>query len=294
MSDKKQQLVVKDNALINAAYTLDLVEQRLILMSTVRAREDGEGITADKPLKVRAEDYADQFKVTRHTAYEALKAATSGLFNRYFTYEQLTRRGNKEVVKSRWVSRVSYIEQEGTVSIVFAPDVVPLITRLETEFTRYDLEQVSGLTSTYAVRLYELLISWRRTGKTPEIELAVLRERLGVGEGDLLRIDNFKRKVLDFAIRQVNEHTDITAEYEQHKKGRTISGFSFTFTPKNPNRDPNTIDLLTGTTDNERARPKRKRITPAEAECMARPGEEWPELVKRLSADFFITERKGI
>jgi plasmid replication initiation protein len=258
-------------------------------MSTVRAREDGDGITADKPLKVRAEDYADQFKVTRHTAYEALKTATSGLFNRYFTYEQLTKRGNKEVVKSRWVSQVSYIENEGTVSIVFAPAVVPLITRLEKEFTRYDLEQVSGLTSTYAVRLYELLISWRRSRKTPQIELATLRERLGVGEGDLTRIDNFKRKVLDFAIKQINEHTDITAEYEQHKKGRTISGFSFTFTLKNPNRD-----LLTGTTDNERARPKRKRITRAEAEGMARPGEEWPELVKRLSADFFITELKGI
>ena len=287
--DKKQQLVVKDNALINAAYRLDLTEQRLILMSTVRAREEGDGITADKPLMVRAEDYAEQFKVTRQAAYMALKEATTGLFERQFTYEQLTKRGNVEVVKSRWVSQVSYIENEGTVSIVFAPSVVPLITRLETEFTRYDLEQVSGLTSTYAVRLYELLISWRRVGKTPEIELADLRERLGVEDGEYVDMQNFKRRVLAFAIKQVNEHTDIVASYEQHKRGRTITGFSFTFTPKNPNRDPNTIDLLTGTTDNERARPKRKRITRAEAEGMAKPGESWPELVKRLSTEFFIT-----
>lgn len=289
MDDKKQQLVIKDNALINAAYTLDLVEQRLILMSTVRAREDGHGITAEKPLIVRAEDYAEQFKVTRHAAYEALKDATSGLFNRYFTYRRITKRGNVGVVKSRWVSQVEYIDNEGEVSIVFAPAVVQHITHLEKEFTRYDLEQVSSLTSTYAVRLYELLISWRRTGKTPEIDLATLRERLGVGEGELTRIDNFKRKVLDFAIKQVNEHTDIVAEYQQHKRGRTISGFSFTFTLKNPNRDPNTIDLLTGTTDNERAKAKRQRITRAEAEGMAKPGEEWSELVKRLSADYFIT-----
>lgn len=289
MNDKKQQLVVKDNALINAAYTLDLVEQRLILMSTVRAREEGDGITADKPMEVRAEDYAKQFKVRPHTAYESLKEATSGLFNRYFTYEQLTLRGNKEVVKSRWVSQISYVENEGFVSITFAPAVVKLITRLEKEFTRYDLEQVSGLTSTYAVRLYELLISWRRSGKTPEIELATLRERLGVGEGELTRIDNFKRKVLDFAIKQVNESTDITAEYQQHKRGRTITGFSFTFTLKNPGRDPNTIDLLTGTTDAERSRPKRERITRQQAEGMAKPGESWPELVNRLSPDFFIT-----
>lgn len=289
--DKKKQLVVKDNALINAAYRLDLTEQRLILMSTVRAREDGQGITADKPLKVRAEDYANQFKVTRQAAYMALKDATTGLFERQFTYEQLTKRGNVEVVKSRWVSQVSYIEQEGTVSIVFAPAIVPLITRLETEFTRYDLEQVSGLTSTYAVRLYELLISWRRTCKTPAVELADLRERLGVEPGEYVRMHHFKAKVLDASVKQINEHTDIVASYEQHKKGRTITGFSFTFTMKAPPaRDPNTVDWVDGKTDAEaRAdKPRRTIISKSDAERLARPGETWEELYRRLSRDHII------
>ncbi len=45
-------------------------------------------------------------------------------------------------------------------------------------------------------------------------------------------MSNFKTYVLDFALKQVNELTDITAKYEQHKKGRSISGFSFTFKQK--------------------------------------------------------------
>jgi plasmid replication initiation protein len=45
-------------------------------------------------------------------------------------------------------------------------------------------------------------------------------------------MSNFKTYVLDFALNQINELTDITAKYEQHKKGRTISGFSFTFRQK--------------------------------------------------------------
>ncbi|MGP9635385.1 replication initiation protein RepM [Halomonas sp. AOP43-A1-21] len=226
------QIIVKDNSLINAAYRLDLTEQRLILMSTVRAREKGTGITTDKPLTVRAEDYAEQFKVTRQAAYMALKEATTGLFDRQFTYEQLSKKGNIEVVKSRWVSQVSYVENEGMVSIVFTPAVVHLITRLEKEFTRYDLEQVSGLTSTYSVRLYELLISWRRFGKTPEIALSEFRQQLGVANNEYIRMHHFKSKVLDMAIKQVNENTDIVAEYQQHKRGRSITGFSFKFTLK--------------------------------------------------------------
>ncbi|MGP9641614.1 replication initiation protein RepM, partial [Halomonas sp. AOP42-A1-14] len=274
MRKKQQQLVVKDNALINAAYRLDLTEQRLILMSTVRAREDGQGITTDKPLTVRAEDYAEQFKVTRQAAYMALKEATTGLFERQFTYEQLTKRGNREVVKSRWVSRVSYIESEGQVSIVFAPDVVHLITRLEKEFTRYDLEQVSGLKSTYAVRLYELLISWRRLGKTPEIELSEFRQQLGVADDEYVDMQNFKRRVLDLAIKQINEHTDITASYEQHKRGRRIVGFEFTFQVKRRDRDPDTVDWVNDKTDaSSSSKKRRKVITKAQADAMGKLGE---------------------
>ena len=37
----KKELVVKDNVLIEASYNLDLVEQRLILLAIIEARESG-------------------------------------------------------------------------------------------------------------------------------------------------------------------------------------------------------------------------------------------------------------
>ena len=43
------KLVVKDNAPMNASYNLDLVEQRLILLAIVEARESGKGINANDP-----------------------------------------------------------------------------------------------------------------------------------------------------------------------------------------------------------------------------------------------------
>ncbi|MFW2011258.1 RepB family plasmid replication initiator protein, partial [Acinetobacter nosocomialis] len=45
----KTELIVKDNALINASYTLDLVEKRLILLAILEARESGKGINANDP-----------------------------------------------------------------------------------------------------------------------------------------------------------------------------------------------------------------------------------------------------
>ncbi|MFX7201658.1 RepB family plasmid replication initiator protein, partial [Acinetobacter baumannii] len=54
----KNDLVVKDNALINASYNLEVTEQRLILLSIIRARETGQGISSDSKLEIHASDYA--------------------------------------------------------------------------------------------------------------------------------------------------------------------------------------------------------------------------------------------
>ena len=227
-------LIVKDNALMNASYNLALVEQRLILLAILEARESGKGINANDPLTVHAESYINQFKVEKHTAYQALKDACKDLFARQFSYQQRSAKGNTTNMTSRWISQIGYTENEATVQLVFAPAVVPLITRLEEQFTKYDIEQISSLSSAYAVRLYELLICWRTTGKTPIIELGEFRKRIGVLDTEYQRMDVFKRGVLELALKQINEHTDITATYEQHKKGRVITGFSFKFKQKKP------------------------------------------------------------
>ena len=53
----KNDLIVKDNALIDASYSLDVTEQRLILLSIIEAREAGRGITADGFLEIHASSY---------------------------------------------------------------------------------------------------------------------------------------------------------------------------------------------------------------------------------------------
>jgi plasmid replication initiation protein len=257
----KNELVVKDNLLINASYNLEVTEQRLILLAIINARQTGNGITADSKLEIHASDYASRFDVTNDGAYRALKNAVLNLFDRQFSFKEEDRNGKIGTVKSRWVSRIKYIDDSATLEITFAPDVVPLITRLEQHFTSYQIKQVAQLTGKYAIRLYELLIAWREVGKVPQINLAEFRNKIGVEDDEYMRMSDFKIRVLEPSIKQINEHTDITVTYEQHKKGRSIIGFSFRFKPKpqakvekvvNPNRDPNTPDFFIKMTDSQR------------------------------------------
>ena len=285
----KNDLVVKDNALINASYNLEVTEQRLILLSIIRARETGQGISSDSKLEIHASDYASRFDVTKEAAYNALKNAVNNLFERKFSFKEIHKDTNKEiVVKSRWVSRIAYVDDLATLEVTFAPDVVPLITRLEKHFTSYQLKQVAQLTSKYAIRLYEFLIAWRDVGKTPVISLSEFREKLGLDINEYQKMVNFKSRVLEPAIKQINELTDIHVKYEQYKTGRSISGLSFTFKHKKINsipseRDPNTVDLFTQMTDAQRHMFANKLSELPEMGRYSQGTESYPQFAVRIA-----------
>ena len=294
-----KELVVKDNALMNASYNLDLVEQRLILLAIVEARESGRGINANDPLTVHAESYINHFSVHRNTAYQALKDACKDLFARQFSYQEQRPKGVANIT-SRWVSQIAYVDNSATVELIFAPAIIPLVTRLEEQFTSYELKQVSGLSSAYAIRLYEVLIAWRSTGKTPVIELSDFRQKLGVLEAEYKRMYDFKKYVLDLAIKQINEHTDITVKVEQHKKGRSVSGFSFKFKqkqqakiekPVDPKRDPNTPDFFIPMTDAQRHLFAHKLSTLHEMSEYSVGTESYEDFAKRI-ADMLLQPEK--
>ncbi|ENV35676.1 replication initiation protein RepM [Acinetobacter gerneri] len=253
------QLVVKDNALINASYTLSLVEQRIVLLAIIEAREAQKGIDTETFLEIHAQHYADRFDISVKNAYAMLSEASQALFNRQVTFMMIDEKRNKpEKRVVRWVSGVSYVEGSGVVKLRFSPEIIPLITELEKNFTSYELSQVANL-GLYATRLYELLIAWRSTGKVPEMSLNDFRDRMGLASNEYQLMHNFKNRVLEPAIKQINENTDITVSYEQHKQGRTIVGFSFRFKPKqtpkvknkNIDRDQNTLDLFYNMTDSQ-------------------------------------------
>lgn len=225
--------VVKANRLIQASYTLGLVEQRIILLAVVKARETGEGIKDNSILHISAADYSKSFEVTKQAAQQALADAVETLFSRQVTIEHFDEvLGRKIPLTIRWINAMSYIDDAAMIALRFNPDVIPEFTRLEANFTAYMLENIKDLNSAYSIRLYELLSQYRGIGKTPLIEVAEFRRIMGLTDTEYKYIDDLKRRVLDLAVKQVKSTTDLDVSYEQFKQGRSIKGFVFFITPK--------------------------------------------------------------
>jgi plasmid replication initiation protein len=259
VSQSKNHLVVKSNKLIEASYRLDLSEQRIILMAITEARDTGKGITSDDFIEIRAVDFSILYGLSERTAYDQLRDAGKSLFRRYVVLKSINdRTGKVEETEARWVSAVTYAAGSGLIRLQFSGVIVPYITRLETEFTSYKLKSVSQMTSNYAVRLYELMVQWQGL-KEREIEISELKKMLFVhAEKAYDRIDNFKKKIIDIAVTQINEHSDITVSYTQRKSGRTVTHLTFSFEPKPLiNLDP--INPYPAHSKTETAQPKIKK-----------------------------------
>jgi plasmid replication initiation protein len=250
-------LIVKSNKLVQAIQTLSLAETRVIQLAIIDARETGKGLTPEHPLELHADRYAKAFNVSPDAAYLALIEAEDSLFKKKFTITN----EDGTLTKSRWIQDANYRKGEGRILVTLTRVVIEHVTKIdgfEQYFTSYHLKKTADFKSVYAVRLYELLMQWKSVGKTPVYELNKFRSQLGIAVNEYTRMEAFKRRVLDIAVDQINELSDITVKYEQHKKGRSISGFSFTFKQKKKpkdvkaQRDPNTLDFFSQMTDKQR------------------------------------------
>ncbi len=270
----KNELVVKSNRLIEASYRLTLVEQRIILFAITEARRTQKGLNPVDFVTVQAADYAAQFNIPVKQAYEQIKEAALTLFDRQFIlYDTDPDSDHSRVIKGRWVSAASYIDGAGAIQLQFSGVVVPYITRLEAEFTRYRLEKIAYMSSAYGIRLYELLMQWGSIGKR-EIELEWLKKALMVDK-DYPRLFDFKKWVIDVAMSQINEHSDLNVSYDQRKTGRNVTHLIFTFSPKEESKP-------------KKARARKPVEPPAGSreyiERHALPGETWEQAEQRLRA----------
>jgi len=221
--------VTKSNDLIRASYTLTVNEQRLILacIGQLDPRKPipktGDGDI--KPIRVSVEDFAATYHISdRSTAYTALKEATDRLYERDIkTYDE----NGQRYGRFRWVQAVEYREGQGYVELTFTQRVAPYVTLLNRQFTSYMLRQIARVNSIYAIRIFELLMQFKRTGVVV-MGLDEFRLLLEL-EGKYDRFSNLKARVIEPAIKELTNKANLEISWEPIRHKRRVTSLRFIF-----------------------------------------------------------------
>ena len=214
--------VYKDNYLIEASYRLTLMEQRIMLYAISR-------LNPKEPQREHS-FYVDELlrffpDIEPSSAYRALREAVYKLSERWVRTE------HPEYIKEfRWVSSRTYFKDEGRIDIAFTPEIMPYLSQLEKQFTKYQLKNISAFKGSYSIRLYELLTQYISTGNRT-INLEDLRDWLKI-EDKYPEFKEFNRCVIKPAIKEINDKSDLLVSVEPIKRGRTIYALTFTIRTK--------------------------------------------------------------
>ena len=132
----------------------------------------------------------------------------------------------------RWLNRVKLNRETNCFEITFHEDMLPYLYDLQSRYTRYCFNNVLTMKSKYGIRLYELLKSYQFMKKEISFTIEELKKRLDA-EG-YKRYPDFRRFVLEKAIEDINECSDIEVSYTPYSSSNKRGTNYITFTIKEP------------------------------------------------------------
>lgn len=273
--------VYKSNALVEASYRLTPAEQRIMLSCIAQVRRD-RPITDEVLYSVSVADYAALTGTESHSVYKELADAALRLKRRevWITERPNGNGSREETLVTGWVQSIRYRKAEGRVELRFNKDMLPYLTQLTEQFTRLALGDIAKLNSSYAIRLYELLCQWRDVGHR-EVSVEWLRETFLL-ESKYPAIKDFKKRVIQPAVEQINEHTSLWVTWDQRKTGRRVSHLVFNFgekaIEKNGRKKRKEEQKNLGPPGERRSV---YGIPPEVIAKYARPGDEWEDAALR-------------
>jgi len=218
---ERNLVITKSNALIEASYKLNLNEQRLVL-SCIAELDSRRPAPKDSMFTVSVKEFSDTWGIQEKHAYEHLEEAANSLYERDIrTYD------NKTPERFRWVFHVKYNKGKGCVTLGFSPTILPYLTMLNARFTSYHLTKVAGLRSVYSIRLFELLMQFKKTGFFT-ITLDDFKKRLDLGS-KYDRFSNLKARVIEPAVKELSDKNNMLINWSAHRKGRSVERLDFNF-----------------------------------------------------------------
>lgn len=225
------KLIKQDNSITNARYDFTACQLDILFSTLAQIHDD------DSSSKIYV-IYAKEIEniTGRQWQYTQFKEATENMGSRMFELQK------EKTYRQFWLfQRVDYIIGEGRIEIKFSEDAITLLKQLKNNFTTYELQSALSMTSKYAKRIYQICSQWKDIGESKKFNIKDFKNILGLvdkkGNEEYTPVSMFKKFVLDIAVKQINEHSDLEVSYQmagEHGRKKPLKTVTFYIKKKSP------------------------------------------------------------
>lgn len=220
ISKQRDYKVVKANEIVQKArYDLNITELKAFayILSKIKPN-DTEGMEYTFTIK----DYCQVLGIDYKNGgnYNYIKTTLKNLRDKSFWL--LDEKGQEVTVG--WLSKVKINKGSGKIIVKLDEDIQKYVLGLFDNYTQYSLLSTLPMKSSYSFRIYELLKSYAFT-KSHEFDIDDLKSKLGATHYENFK--DFRKKVIEVAVKEINEYTDIEVSWEPVNKGRKVIAVKF-------------------------------------------------------------------
>lgn len=217
-------IATQSNHLIEASYKMSVPAKRVMLLLLSKIHPGQRDVTGK--IRIEAADYAMRSDVSLTAAYRDLKKGADELQNVIITTRDHT---NRTTEKRNVVVYQRYHDDEGWLEAAFSIWLTPYIHNLiKVGYTTIEVNDALKFSSFHTIRLFELLMQFRRTGAR-FITIDMLKKILQLEKNQYPRFTDFRRFVIEKAIKEIEKKTTWKVDWEPIKTGRTITSLSLIF-----------------------------------------------------------------
>lgn len=228
LHEQRNYVVAKQNAMIQRArFDLGITEQKLFcyIVSKIKPTD-----TYDMRYTFTINDFCDVCGIRRNSGrkIEAVKEAVKNLSDKSFWVDM----DERNVLLCRWLSEAKIDKGSGTITVKLGDVMQEYLIGLAKDYTQYSLLYILPMRSTYSIRLYELLKSHVcQMREVVEYSIEDLKSRL---MAPYPNFKDFRVRVLEPALREINDYTDIEFRWEAIKHGRKVVSVRFFINHRQP------------------------------------------------------------
>ena len=222
-------IVTKMNPLIHSTYNMTVGEQRLLLacISQINSKEhmaddDTYTLTVEQAKSLYYEDTNEQ------NVYRDLSDSVKRLYSR----DVIIPLSNGNVLQTRFVQAIEWAPNKHEITITFAKNIRPYLSEIRNNFTGYKLKHIVRLTSSYAIRVYEMIVCWSLQGLSyKEFNIDDFKRLLVIFNKYKL-FGDLKKYVINPIEIQINKNTDFNLNILPIKQGRAFKKLRLKFLKK--------------------------------------------------------------
>lgn len=229
----KDNLVAQSNNLVSASYIMTTLEKELLLacISKIDSRPNRPvEVTKQTKFTISVKTMKELFynERTNDNAYRDLRRAANRLFEREVTIKL----EDNQTLRTRFVSGIRFDPKKAQITVTFAEDILPYLTELSANFTKYRLHEVAELSSVHSMRLYELIVMWTNQFQySKELDLDDFKELMGV-QNSYKQFGQLREFVIEKAINEINQKTNYKVSVSYKKVSRSFVGLTLSFYKK--------------------------------------------------------------